>query len=187
MSQVNINLNTNQVDINTTNNQIVVTDPINPTTVNITQPVTSVVEVITAGPQGPIGPGANINTGSFVTTSSFNAFTSSYNTGSFTGSFIGSLLGTSSFAISSSRAVTSSYAISASQAQNAISSSYSTFAQSSDTSNTATNINGFSAATIDQINIGEANNGSYAYIIRAQELEESKHTTINIYNNLNFT
>jgi hypothetical protein len=32
MSQVNINLNTNQVDINTTNNQIVVTDPINPTT-----------------------------------------------------------------------------------------------------------------------------------------------------------
>lgn len=37
-------------------------------------------------------------TGSFVTTSSFNAFTSSYNTGSFTGSFTGSLLGTSSWA-----------------------------------------------------------------------------------------
>jgi len=44
------------------------------------------------------------NTGSFVTTSSFNAFTSTYNTGSFkgsfTGSFTGSLLGTASFAIS---------------------------------------------------------------------------------------
>ena len=42
------------------------------------------------------------NTGSLVTTSSFNSFTSSYNTGSFTGSFkgdiTGSLQGTSSFA-----------------------------------------------------------------------------------------
>ena len=121
MSQVNINLNTNQVEINTTNNQIVVTDPINPSTVNITQPVTSIVEVITAGPQGSPGPqgipgpsGSTVNTGSFVTTSSFNAFTSSYNTGSFTGSFTGSLLGTASFAVSSSRAVSSSFAISAS-------------------------------------------------------------------------
>jgi hypothetical protein len=110
MSQVNITLNTNTVDINTTNNQIVVTDPTNPTTVNITQPVTSVVEVITAGPQGPIGPpgpsGSSINTGSFVTTSSFNDFTSSYNTGSFTGSFIGNLIGTSSWA---TNALTASY------------------------------------------------------------------------------
>lgn len=90
MSQVNITLNTNTVDINTTNNQIVVTDPTNPNVVNITQPITSVVEVITAGPQGPAGPAGEIpNTGSFVTTGSFNAFTSSYNTGSFTGSFTG--------------------------------------------------------------------------------------------------
>jgi hypothetical protein len=76
MSQVNITLNTNTVDVNTTNNQIVVTDPTNPNVVNITQPVTSVVEVITAGPQGPqgpVGPGANINTGSFATTGS-NSF-----------------------------------------------------------------------------------------------------------------
>jgi hypothetical protein len=105
MSQVNITLNTNTVDINTTNNQIVVTDPTNPTTVNVVQPVTTVVEVITAGPQGPQGlpgTGSIVDTGSFVTTSSFNAFTSSYNTGSFTGSFTGSLFGTSSFAISSS-------------------------------------------------------------------------------------
>lgn len=117
MSQVNINLNTNQVEINTTNNQIVVNDPTNPTTVNITQPITNVVEVITAGPQGPPGPpgsGSLINTGSFITTSSLLV------------------------------------------------------------------------ATVEQINVGETNNGEYAYVIRAQELEESKHTTINIYNNLNF-
>ena len=117
MSQVNITLNTNTVDINTTNNQIVVTDPTNPTTVNITQPVTTIVEVITAGPQGPIGPqglpgpsGSITNTGSFVTTSSFNAFTSSYNTGSFTGSFTGNLTGTSSWAIN---AITASFALNA--------------------------------------------------------------------------
>ncbi len=55
-------------------------------------------------------PTQNINTSSLVTTSSFNAFTSSYNTGSFTGSFTGSLLGTASFAVSSSRAVSSSFA-----------------------------------------------------------------------------
>jgi len=36
------------------------------------------------------GGGTTINTGSFVTTSSFNTFTSSYSTGSFTGSFTGS-------------------------------------------------------------------------------------------------
>ena len=54
----------------------------------------------------------NINTGSLVTTSSFNAFTSSinafiasYNTGSFTGSFTGSLNGTASWAISASYAL----------------------------------------------------------------------------------
>lgn len=105
--------------------------------------------------------GTTINTGSFVTTSSFNSFTSSYNTGSFTGSFTGSLLGTSSFAVSSSRAitssfaisssyalsssfavsssraVTSSFAISASQAQSAISASYSTTSLSSSFASTS--------------------------------------------------
>ena len=77
MSQVNITLNTNTVEVNTTNNQIVVTDPTNPNVVNITQPVTSVVEVISAGPQGSIGPqgpvgpqGPTVNTGSFATTGS---------------------------------------------------------------------------------------------------------------------
>ncbi len=46
--------------------------------------------------------GVTIDTGSLVTTSSFNSFTSSYNTGSFTGSFTGSLFGTASIAISAS-------------------------------------------------------------------------------------
>jgi hypothetical protein len=107
MSQVNITLNTNTVDINTTNNQIVVTDPINPNVVNITQPVTSIVEVITAGPQGPPGPsgsagpsgssGSTVNTGSLLTTASFNAYTGS-NTSQFAG--------TASYAVN---ALTASY------------------------------------------------------------------------------
>ena len=116
MSQVNITLNTNTVDVNTTNNQIVINDPTNPTTVNVVQPVTTVVEVITPGPQGPQGlpgTGSIANTGSFVTTSSFNSFTSSYNTGSFTGSFSGSLFGTASW---SNNSISSSFAISASWA-----------------------------------------------------------------------
>jgi len=58
------------------------------------------------GPPGPSGSNANIDTGSFVTTSSFNSFTSSYTTGSFTGSFTGNLNGTASDA---SSAISSSY------------------------------------------------------------------------------
>lgn len=66
------------------------------TNVNVTQPITNVVQVVTQGPQGPVGPaGPSLNTGSFVLTSSFNNFTSSYNTGSFTGSFTGEFNGTS--------------------------------------------------------------------------------------------
>jgi hypothetical protein len=122
MSQVNITLNTNTVDINTTNNQIVVTDPTNPTTVNITQPVTQLVEVITSGPQGIPGDPSSL-TGSFVSTSSFNAFTSSYNTGSFLGSFTGSLEGTGSYAL---QALSASYAENSNSASYAISSSFAT-------------------------------------------------------------
>jgi len=67
----------------------------------------NVIEVVTAGPQGPRGPAGDTTiAASFVTTSSFNAFTSSYNTGSFTGSFIGALLGTASWA---TNALTASY------------------------------------------------------------------------------
>ena len=111
MSQVNITLNTNKVDISTTNNQIVVTNPDNPTTVNITQPITNVVEVITAGPQGPqgipgpsgSGGGGSINTGSLLTTASFNAYT---------GSSTSQFAGTASYvltALSASNSLTASY------------------------------------------------------------------------------
>lgn len=46
--------------------------------------------------------GISFNTSSLVSTASFNAFTSSYNTGSFSGSFTGSLEGTASWAVSAS-------------------------------------------------------------------------------------
>ena len=48
-----------------------------------------------------------IDLGGYVTTSSFNSFTSSYNTGSFTGSFVGKLDGTASWAHSASNAINS--------------------------------------------------------------------------------
>jgi hypothetical protein len=51
------------------------------------------------------GGGININTSSFVTTSSFNIFTSSYTTGSFTGSFTGSLSGVSLLSTTSSNTI----------------------------------------------------------------------------------
>ena len=55
-------------------------------------------------------PSQAVDTSSLVTILSFNAFTSSYNTGSFTGSFTGSLFGTSSWAISASFATSASWA-----------------------------------------------------------------------------
>lgn len=47
-------------------------------------------------------PTQSFDTSSLVTTSSFNAFTASYATGSFTGSFTGSLQGTASYALTAS-------------------------------------------------------------------------------------
>jgi len=85
----------------------------------------------------------------FVTTSSFNAFTSSYNTGSFTGSFIGthtgsftgsftgSLFGTSSWAVSASNAQTASYVLQAVSASFATTASYVLQAVSSSFASTA--------------------------------------------------
>ena len=92
MSQISVQNNVNIVDVNTKNNQVLVTDPTLPTTVTIDNTITEVVEVITPGPQGPPGDPSSL-TGSFVSTSSFNAFTSSYNTGSFLGNFTGSFSG----------------------------------------------------------------------------------------------
>jgi len=85
----------------------------------------------------------------FVTTSSFNDFTSSYNTGSFTGSFIGthtgsftgsftgSLFGTSSWAVSASNAQTASYVLQAVSASFATTASYVLQAVSSSFASTA--------------------------------------------------
>jgi len=83
MSTLNINNTDNQVTAVNANQGIIVIDNSNQSTVNVTQPVTSVVLVNTLGPQGstgaqgPTGQSGNIDTSSFVTTSSFNIFTGS--------------------------------------------------------------------------------------------------------------
>jgi hypothetical protein len=83
-----------EVYVNNANTQVGISPVFN--TVQVNPDLNStVVQVITPGPQGPPGPTGDpsIFTSSFVSTSSFNAFTSSYNTGSFTGSFIGTFVG----------------------------------------------------------------------------------------------
>jgi hypothetical protein len=92
---VNVNTTTNSVVIHEENKTITVVDNRSNTSVVVTQPVSSVIEVVTAGPKGDKGaPGSDADISMLVTTASFNAFTSSYNTGSFTGSFTGFLYGT---------------------------------------------------------------------------------------------
>ena len=71
-----------------------------------------------------------IDLSGYTTTASFNAFTASYNTGSFTGSFVGTLEGTASWAESASFALSASYAESSSYA---LSSSYAVSASYSST------------------------------------------------------
>ena len=177
MSQVNITLNTNTVDVNTTNNQIVVTNPDNPTTVNVVQPVTTVVEVITVGPQGPPGPIGSGSTltggtdgyiplwsGSTALTSSITRQTSgslqilgsTVITGSLnvTQGITGSLLGTASFAVSSSFATTSSFAISSSRAVTssfAISASQAQNAVSASYASVAETVNSISASITNNV------------------------------------
>jgi hypothetical protein len=118
------------VYVNNTNNQVDVTPTFN--TVNVLPDENStIVQIVTPGPQGPQGPPGDpsILTGSFVSISSFNNFTASYNTGSFTGSFIGngsglfgiisaSFSNTASFAISASFSNTASFAATSSYSSN---------------------------------------------------------------------
>jgi hypothetical protein len=147
MSQIEVNTSINSVNVANTTNTVDVNQDVSNILV-IPQIVTEIVEVVTPGPQGPKGdPGdPYLLTGSFVTTSSFYAFTSSYNTGSFTGSFKGNGSGltgviSSSYAVfattasfaqdfnptaTASFAITASYAISASQAVNSKTSSFQT-------------------------------------------------------------
>jgi hypothetical protein len=77
MSQVEVNTNTNSVNVQNLINTIDVNQDSN--IVVVPQQITSVVEVITAGPQGPKGePGdPSLFTSSFVGTGSFFAFTAS--------------------------------------------------------------------------------------------------------------
>jgi len=161
MSQVDVNTSVNSVNVQNTINTVDVNQEYSNVLV-IPEVITNIVEVVTPGPQGP--PGPSVNTGSFVTTSSFNAFTASYNTGSFTGSFIGN--GSGLFGvISASYSSTSSFAVSASRA---ISSS---FAQ---TSSYSTNINGLtryvplytSNNSLSSSNIHQSN--SYSTIINRE-------------------
>jgi hypothetical protein len=70
-NSININSDVNTVNIQPDNNKITVVNPDN-TSVNITQPVTNVIQVATpgpagpAGPTGPTGPSGSFETGSFV-------------------------------------------------------------------------------------------------------------------------
>jgi len=57
-------------------------------------------------------PSVPVDLGEYTATSSFNAFTSSYNTGSFSGSFTGQLIGTASWA---NNAITASFALATAQ------------------------------------------------------------------------
>ncbi len=79
-NNININQNNNAVSLQDNNKNIIITDNSTGTSVNITQPTTDIITVSTPGPQGPAGQFPD--TGSFVLTSSFNAFTASYYTDS---------------------------------------------------------------------------------------------------------
>lgn len=78
------------VYVNNEGNNISVNPLFNTVTI-LPDPNSTIIEVSTPGPQGPKGDPGDVNqlTSSFVSTSSFFEFTSSYTTGSFTGSFIG--------------------------------------------------------------------------------------------------
>lgn len=94
MSQIEVNNTFNSVNVENTINTVDV-DNSNGNIVIVPQEIVKIIEINTPGPQGPPGPTGDpsIFTSSFVSTSSFNSFTSSYNTGSFTGSFIGTFIG----------------------------------------------------------------------------------------------
>jgi hypothetical protein len=138
-NQVIIDSPTNTVEIQTNDNQLHIISPVCNTEVNVTQPVTTIIQVAAPGPQGQKGELNPNNSGSFNITGSLdisgslsltgNLIVSGSSTfiGPVTGNITGSLLGTASFAdqaTSASYALSSSYAVSASYAFNAISASY---------------------------------------------------------------
>ncbi|VDM10725.1 unnamed protein product [Wuchereria bancrofti] len=112
---------------------------------------------------------SNVNTSSLVTTSSFNAFTASYNTGSFTGSFIGNLTGTASYATSASYALTAQTLLGS-----VVSASYASNSTSASHANNADNSISASYASTAQTLLGSVVSASYAlsasYATTAQTL-----------------
>jgi hypothetical protein len=75
-NSINVNQNNNNVSLQDANGKVTITDDKLGINIEVTQPVTNIVTVSTIGPQGQ--PGEIPSTGSFVLTSSFNAFTASY-------------------------------------------------------------------------------------------------------------
>jgi hypothetical protein len=69
-NQVYISQDANEVNLVNTDRQIVITEISNSTSVNITQPVTSVITVASIGPQGQPGALQSSNSGSFTITGS---------------------------------------------------------------------------------------------------------------------
>lgn len=108
------------VNIEDVNRTITVVDDCSGTSVDVTQPITTVIQVSDAGLQGPQGPqgpaGATQDTGSLLTTASIDqntisftkgdstTFTLTVASGSFYGSFTGSLQGSASYALTASYA-----------------------------------------------------------------------------------
>jgi hypothetical protein len=91
-----LNYNHNVISLSN-GNTIIITDNVKGNSISIPQPVTSILQINSPGPQGPAGAnGSSINTGSLLTTASFNSYTSSV---------------TSQFAGTSSYATTSSFAL----------------------------------------------------------------------------
>ncbi len=81
-SSINVNQNNNTVSLQDQNRKITITDNVQEKTVNVTQPVTDIVNVVTIGPQGPSGAsgpsgsqgpaGSSQDTGSLLTTASYS-------------------------------------------------------------------------------------------------------------------
>ena len=69
-NQVYISQDANEVNLVNTDKQIVITEIGNGTSVNVTQPVTSVITVASIGPQGQPGALQSSNSGSFTITGS---------------------------------------------------------------------------------------------------------------------
>jgi hypothetical protein len=97
-----LNFNHNIVEVGS-DNKLIITDNVKCNSIIIPQPVTSILQINSPGPQGIAGPsgsqgpaGPSVDTGSLLTTASFN---------SYTGSSTSQFAGTASFAITASYAL----------------------------------------------------------------------------------